>query len=187
MTASGNPAIKLTYEDYLYLPEDGRRHEIIDGEHHVTPAPTTRHQQIVTRLTRLLESVVSDRDLGVVLVAPTDVVLSDTDVVQPDLLFVSRKRARMVTEANIDGAPDLVIEVTSPKTRRRDEITKRDLYAKHGVTEYWIVDPEAKVIEVYHATEVGSELTAQVAAERGEHLTSSLLPNLEIRLDELFG
>lgn len=186
MTVSGNPALKLTYEDYLYLPEDGKRHEIIDGEHNVTPAPTTRHQRIVTRLTRMLESLVADRGLGLVLVAPTDVVLSDTDVVQPDLLFVSKSRAEIVTESNIRGAPDLVIEVTSSTTRRRDEITKRDLYAKHGVAEYWIVDPEVDAIKVYHSTEEGFERIAELAAERDEKLTSVLLPELEIRLPELF-
>jgi Uma2 family endonuclease len=187
MTLRGNPAVKLTYEDYLYLPEDGKRHEIIDGEHYVTPAPSIRHQRLVTRLGRLLDAFAAERGAGLALVAPTDVVLSETDVVQPDLLFVSKARMQRVTDANIRGAPDLVVEVLSAANRRTDEITKRDLYAKYGVSEYWIVDPELETVKVYRLAEKGFERAAELSAERQDALASPLLPGLEIPLAELFG
>src|SRR5215208_93382 len=112
---------KLTYEDYVLLPEDGQRHEILEGAHYVTPAPTTRHQVLSSRLHSLLGPWVLERDLGVLLAAPVDVLLSELDVAQPDLLFISNERAGILTAKNVQGSPDLVIEILSESTRRRDE------------------------------------------------------------------
>lgn len=139
--------IKLTSEDYLKMPDD-ERHELLDGELVMAPAPRTDHQMAVMNLGSLLHIFVKEKNLGVVLSAPTDVVLSDIDVVQPDLLFISNERTHIITDENIQGAPDLIIEVLSPSTAERDRMFKLDLYARHGVKEYWLVDTDAKTVMV---------------------------------------
>ena len=136
-----DPSPKLTYEDYVLLPEDGKRHEIIDGVHFVTAAPFLRHQRIVVQLTIRLGGFLQEHRLGELFVAPTDVILSTHDIVQPDLFFVSNARAPILTEKNVQGAPDLVIEVISKGSRRLDEVLKRRAYERFGALEYWIFDP----------------------------------------------
>ena len=140
---SPGPKIKLTYEDYAKTPDD-ERYELIDGELLMVPSPNRPHQWTVIHLGTRLIAFVEENDLGEVYFAPFDVVLSDTNVVQPDLVFVSRERLGIITHANIQGAPDLVVEVRSPSTAYRDLTIKRRLYAEHGVKEYWMVDPEAR-------------------------------------------
>src|ERR1700694_5368119 len=121
MTSSTTtPTRKLTYEDYVLFPEDGLCHELIDGEHYVSPAPYTLHQRIVVRLVRVLGNFAADTGCGEVLVAPTDLVLSPYDVVQPDVLFVSRERLHVIEKKFLSGPPDLAVEVLSPSTRRKD-------------------------------------------------------------------
>lgn len=105
---------KLTYEDYALLPEDGLRHEIVDGEHYVNPAPTVKHQVVSFNIAFALRAHVKPRRLGSVFIAPFDVVLSKVDVVQPDVLFVSTAQMSRITEANLQGAPDLAVEVLNP-------------------------------------------------------------------------
>jgi Uma2 family endonuclease len=179
--------LKLTYEDYLYFPEDGRRHELIDGEHYVTAAPNLKHQTSALNLAGDLRNFVRPRDLGRVWMAPIDVVLSKFDVVQPDLLFVSKARLHLAAGgANLQGAPDLVVEVLSPTTRRTDAITKRHLYEKFGVLEYWMVDPELETIEIYRLVEGTFRREAELSTEREDVLTTPLLPGLEIALNEVF-
>ncbi len=129
----------LTVSDYLRFPDDGRRHELIDGEHHVTPSPATRHQVISGRLFVQLHDQLATPGHGEVFHAPTDVVLSDTDVVQPDLFVVLAANRRIITPENVQGAPDLVIEIASPSTAEYDAGPKRRLYEKYRVEEYWIV------------------------------------------------
>src|SRR4051794_14629222 len=138
------PAKKLTYEDYLLIPEDGKRHEIIDGEHYVSAAPFVRHQKLVVRLTIRMGSFVETHRLGSFLVAPTDVVLSPNDVVEPDLLFISKERSSIVEEKNIGGARVLVIETPGVPPRRIDRGAKKRAYELWGVLEYWMLDPERK-------------------------------------------
>lgn len=176
-------AIKFTYQDYVHIPEDRLRHEIIDGDHYVTPAPTTKHQWIAQRLLITLGSFVEAHRLGKLFHAPTDVVLSDINVVQPDLLFISRERLSIITEANIQGAPDLIIEILSPSTADRDRTIKRTTYARFGVTEYWIVSPDTQTIEVCRLQE--PETAVRTVAQR-EALTSSLFPGLELALPDIF-
>ena len=143
-----NPAIKkFTYEDYLNAPED-ERYELLDGALVMAPAPGERHQSVSALLGWKLIQFVAENRLGKVYTAPFDVVLSDTDVVQPDLVFVSNARAHIITPANIQGAPDLVVEILSPSTAERDKTFKRALYAEHGVREYWMVDAAEKSITV---------------------------------------
>ena len=139
---------KFTYEDYQHTPED-QRFELLDGELIPAPAPNLRHQRIGIRLGALLHAFVQQGGLGEVFHAPCDVVLSNTDVVQPDLLFVSVERAHLLLGGdNVLGAPDLVVEILSPATAGRDRTLKRALYARHGVKEYWLVDPEARTVTV---------------------------------------
>jgi Uma2 family endonuclease len=120
----------LTYDDYVLFPDDGRRHEIIDGEHTVTPAPFLRHQALVRRFILALGAVIERGGLGELFPAPVDVLLTRHDIVQPDLVFIAKERLDILTEANVQGAPDLVIEILSPATRRKDEGEKRELYAR---------------------------------------------------------
>ncbi len=139
--------VRLTYDDFVLFPDDGKRHELIDGAHVVTPSPNTKHQAVAGNLHGLIWTYLRQRPVGRVFAAPLDVVFSEFDVVEPDLLFVSKARqADVLTAAHVLGAPDLVVEIGSPSTRRRDETVKRRLYQRFGVSEYWVVDPELAVI-----------------------------------------
>ena len=138
---------KFTYEDYRNTPDDVR-YELHGGELITVPAPNMTHQGISTILLRLIDTLVYLKKLGKVYHAPTDVVFSDNEVVQPDLVFVSNERSHILTENNIRGAPDLIIEILSPSTAGRDRTFKRTLYERHGVKEYWMVDASARNITV---------------------------------------
>src|SRR5262249_41651702 len=128
-----SPGVKLTYDDFVLFPDDGKRHELIDGEHYVTPSPNVRHQQLSINLVLLIGGWLDTNSLGRLYHAPLDVVISTHDVVEPDLVYVSAARmADVVTPANVQGAPDLVIEIGSPGTRKRDETIKRHLYERAG-------------------------------------------------------
>jgi Uma2 family endonuclease len=144
--------VVLTYEDYAALPNDGKRYEILDGELSVTAAPGRTHQRVILRLAAALDAHVTAHDLGEIYIAPFDVILADTTVVQPDIIFVARDRLAIFSQRGADGAPTLVIEVLSPSTTRNDRTTKLQLYARYSVAYYWIVDPERRVIEVYRPT-----------------------------------
>ena len=175
---------KRTYEDYRRTPDD-ERYELLDGELIMVPAPRVDHQRVVVRLTILLQTFVEERGLGEVLVAPCDVVLSDTDVVQPDVLFVSRERAHVIVPENLRGAPDLVVEVLSPSTGERDRTVKRALYARHGVREYWQVDPQARTVTVLRAPGADFE-SADVY--RGDRVArSTVLDGFGVELERIFG
>jgi Uma2 family endonuclease len=179
--------VKLTYEDYLSLPEDGKRHELIDGEHYVTATPNRRHQAIVANLLGMIWSYLQQQPIGRVFTAPFDVIFSDFDVVEPDVLYLSRERmAQIETSPWVRGAPDLVIEIGSESTRRRDETIKRRLYERFGVSEYWVVDPEIDVIKLYRRVGDRVERAAELALENGDVLTTPLLPTLEMPLVKVF-
>jgi Uma2 family endonuclease len=181
---------KLTYEDYAQIPDDGKRHEIIDGVHYVSPSPNRTHQGLLGNLHFKLMSFINEHReyrLGEVYLAPFDVVLSPHDVVQPDLLFVSTARLGIITEANVQGAPDLAIEILSDSTRRRDETLKRDRYEQHGVQEYWIFDGSRKSIRIFRRAQgSGFGAATELAAASGQVLTTPLLPGLELPLREIF-
>ena len=179
------PAKKLTYEDYVRIPDDGKRHEIIDGEHYVSAAPFIRHQRVVHRLDVRLGIYVAAHPVGEILTAPTDVILSPHDVVQPDLLFISNERSSIVKEKNIQGAPDLVIEIHSGSSRRIDRGAKRRAYERWGVLEYWMLDPERKEADVCERTAQGLLRQRALLSVR-DVLTTPLLPGLEIPLAEIF-
>ncbi|MFL6232062.1 MAG: Uma2 family endonuclease [Thermoanaerobaculia bacterium] len=179
------PAKKLTYEDYVRIPDDGKRHEIIDGEHYVSAAPFVRHQRLVVRLTIRIGGFVETHRLGSFLVAPTDIILSPHDIVQPDLLFISNERSSIVGEKNVQGAPDLVIEIHSGSSRRIDRGAKRRAYERWGVLEYWMLDPERKEADVCERTAQGL-LRQRALLSKEDVLTTPLLPGLEISLAEIF-
>src|SRR5262245_6345915 len=141
---------RLTYDDFVLFPDDGKRHEIIDGVHFVTPSPTLRHQVLVGRLYYDIEGYLrAPPGLGRVFLARLDVVITKWDVVKPDLLFVGSDQSGILTDKNVQGAPALVIEVLSPGTRKTDEHIKRQLFERGGVREYWLVDPELALVKVY--------------------------------------
>src|SRR5438128_192534 len=150
----GSATVRFTYQDYLNLPED-RRYELIDGELLMSPSPSERHQRLVLELAVILTSFVKGHGLGRVYIAPFDVVISDTDVVQPDILFVSNERASRIGERAVHGTPDLVVEILSRSTAERDRTIKAKLYARAGARELWLLDPVAKTFEVLINTDSG--------------------------------
>lgn len=182
MTAVGLKA-KFTYQDYLHMPED-KRYELVEGEFFKVPSPNESHQGISAELGYALQSYVKKQKAGFVYYAPFDVVFSDEDVVQPDIIYVSKERRDIITRRNIQGAPDLVVEILSPRISYRDREIKRKLYSKYGVKEYWIVDPVKQTVEVL-SLDVGDYRktgTYNVNAP----LTSHLLTDLSIDLKSVF-
>lgn len=141
--------VVLTYRDYEALPVDGRRYELHDGELFVTAAPGLRHQRLVGDLFALLRQHVNALGLGEVFVSPLDCILSDTTVVQPDVVYLERGRSSFASARGIEGPPTLAVEILSPSTIQVDRGVKLQLYARHGVPYYWIIDPEGRSIEAY--------------------------------------
>ena len=177
--------IKFTYKDYKSLPEsETKRYELVEGELVMVPSPTTHHQSISGNLEHFLRDFVRKHGMGLIYYAPLDVVFSQEDVVQPDIFYISKGHSEIITNENIQGAPDLIVEILSPATAERDRTYKRTLYARHGVQEYWIVDPGKGSVEVMRLGEVGFE-TAGIY-RKGESLTSPLLQGLRLNLGEVF-
>ena len=182
--ATTQPVVKFTYEDYRTAPPD-RRYELLDGDLVMVPAPNLKHQEVQGRLYYKLTQFIVERALGKLFLAPCDVVLSDTDVVQPDLLFVSREREHLLSSGeNVRGAPDLVVEILSPGTANLDRGYKRALYARHGVIEYWLVDPTAETVSI-HRQRAGV-LAVTHTFGRAQTLRSPLLVGLGLDLDDVF-
>jgi len=174
---------KYTYADYLKTPDD-QRCELIEGDMQMTPAPVPRHQRISRKMEFLLEKFVTEKDLGEVFDAPCDVHLDDENVVQPDIMFISKDRLQIIGEKNIQGAPDLVIEIISESTAYRDLVQKKKLYARFGVKEYWVVDPGEHFVEIY--TLKHSLYTLLSSYGKEETLESPLLKDLGIDLKNVF-
>ena len=177
------PKIKFTVKDYMSTLE-GTRYQLLDGEMILGTSPTPKHQSLLGNLYRAVHAFVDAGNLGRVRFAPLDVVLSNHDVAQPDLMFVSNERAEIVTEGNVQGAPDLVVEILSPSTAEYDEGYKRALYALHEVREYWLVDPDAETVEVLVLGDEG--LSLYQVFETGQTLESPLLAGLSLDLEDLF-
>lgn len=177
---------KLSYEDYVRFPDDGLRHELIDGEHFVSPAPIEKHQLVSWNLAWFLADYLRRNRLGQAFTAPYDVLFSQHDVVQPDLIYISNERSAIRTGKNVQGAPDLVIEILSESTRRQDEERKLRLYERCGVREYWIFDPDEETVRVFRASGRRLPEVAELAAASGDVLETPLLPGLAIPLMEVF-
>lgn len=141
-----DPAL-YTYEDLVALPTDRYRHELLAGELVLTPAPSPRHQAVLSNLHRVVDAHVRRRELGLVLFAPVDVYFDETTVLQPDLVFVARRHLARVGEVRIEGPPDLVVEVVSQGTRALDTERKRAVYERFRVPQYWVLDPFARTLE----------------------------------------
>ncbi len=181
-TTSTDAARAMTYSDLEQLPEDiSQRHEIISGELFVSPSPDLYHQRVSGRLHAWLFDHVTKRGLGEVFSAPTDVKLSEYNLVVPDLLFVARYRLDIVGTKAISGAPDLVVEILSPSTALQDRVRKLALYATHGVREYWLLDPDAKTLQ---ALTLVDGLYQPIPGDGFPR--SRVLPDLTIDLDALF-
>lgn len=176
-------ALKFTYEDYCLLPED-RYYEVIDGEPFLTPAPTPDHQDVVLELVRILADFVQTHSLGRVVLSPCDVVLSQFDILQPDIFFIEAEREAIVGKKYTAGAPDLVIEVLSASTETRDRVAKAKRYATFGVREMWLVDPAAKTIEVLVNSKEG--FRRQALYGEAETVRSVVLPGFEFSAARVF-
>jgi Uma2 family endonuclease len=188
--SSAQPARRAwTYGNLAALPDDHLRHELIDGEHVVTPSPNTLHQTISLNLVRLLLPCLDEHRLGQLLSAPFDIKCSPFTVLVPDLVFFTAARfARVVNEKHATAAPDLVVEILSPGTRRRDKGRKRAIYDREGVREYWIVDPESRSITALRRPRADAGLTdvTTLTLDAGATLDSPLFPGLRIPLRDVF-
>lgn len=173
-----------TYEDYAKLPE-GTPCQLIGGKLIMTPAPSTYHQEISKRLGYLLyEYAELKQKLGKVFHAPIDVYFEDEETYQPDIIFISNNRVGIIKKEKIEGAPDIIMEILSPSTAYYDLVHKKDIYAKHGVKEYWIVDPIEKWIESYKNE--NGKFTLIGRMQKGESINSTVLMGFKVKLDAIF-
>ena len=175
---------KLTYEEFRRLPDDGKRYELIGGEVHLTPAPNTKHQFVVHNLDMALSPYVQKNKLGEVWEAPLDVRLTEDTALQPDLVFVASTRVEIVREEFIAGAPDLVVEVLSASTAVHDRVTKLPIYAEAGVPEVWLIDSQAKTVEVLKLQ--GKKYFVDATLAGDQVLASNLFPGWQLLLRDLF-
>jgi len=178
---------RLTVDDFLLFPDDGKRHEIIDGVHYVTPSPVTRHQAISGRLFLSLGNFLDAQPhLGRVFYAPFDVIFTRWDVVEPDLLVIAGDQIDILTTKNVQGAPAIVVEILSPGTRKVDEQIKQRLFDRGGVREYWLIDPELDIVKVYRRHADGSfPRVAELSRDAADTLTSEVLPGWSLTLARL--
>ena len=173
----------FTYEDYRNTPED-ERYELIDGELIMAAAPSVIHQIVQDNIGLPLNLFIRANNLGRLFYTATDVYLSDTNVVQPDLLFVSRERAHILTYSVVNGAPDLVVEILSPSTAQRDRTQKRELYARFRVPEYWQANGDTRSVAVL--TLAGDDYEIAGIYGMGDTLVSPLLPGFRLDVDDIF-
>lgn len=176
--------IVLTYDDYCELPNDRNRYEILAGELFITPTPLIKHQQVSGNLLYVLGNYKAINHLGEMFPALTDVILAETSVVQPDLIFVSNERREIITDRALEGSPTLIIEILSPTTEQTDRVTKAQLYAKYGVPHYWLLDPDQHTFEAYELA--GDHYVIIESMKNGDEFHPSLFPGLTIRLADLW-
>lgn len=172
---------RVTYDIYAELPEDGQRYEVLDGALEPMPGSSPVHQMISGKLHLIAQSCSSEY---FILSAPLDVILSSKNVTQPDIIFVRRDRTEILKMRGIEGAPDLIVEVLSPGSRHRDKVRKLDIYGRHGVPEYWIVDPVARTLERY--AQDGGRLVPVELFEGDDRVVSDKLPCASFTVSELF-
>lgn len=170
-------AVRLTYQDYLRVPDDDLRHEILDGEHVVSPSAGSHHQRLQLRLAMALHAAIEQTGLGIV-VTDLDVHLGPHDVVRPDILVVTTAHAARITATHVEGAPDLLIEILSPDSATRDRHARKARYEARAVPEYWIVDPNARRLEQYASYSEGYRLLGAAT----EAIQLAILPEVTIDL-----
>jgi len=188
MSGISRSSARLTYYDLvrMFPDEDGVRRELIDGELFVTPSPFTRHQRLVRRLAISLGNHLdANPTQGELFFSALDVVMTPSDVVEPDLFVVLADQSEILTDKNVQGAPGLLIEVLSRGTRKRDETLKKNLFDREGVREYWLVDPERNQIAV-HRRAAGGSFMPGTTLDASDTLTTSLLPGCSLALGKLF-
>jgi len=171
---------KLGYREYCCFPDDGRRHEIIDGDHYVTPAPSTAHQTISKRMQHQLYTQIELAGLGIVFNAPVDVQLTEHDIVQPDPVVILADRTRMITPTKVNSVPDLIIEILSPSNAAHDTALKKQLYERTGVAEYGIADPDNQRLERYRLVAGAYRLEPQADP------ATALAGRLSVRLADIW-
>lgn len=174
---------KQTYEDYLKTPMGGK-YQLIDGEIIEMTSPTPNHQRTCKKLAALLDNFLSKHPIGEVFIAPLDIYLGENETYQPDVFFISKERESIIGEKKIEGAPDLVIEVLSESTAYYDLKKKKAVYEKSGVSEYWIVDPEEKNIEIYENSNIGFQRVTLL--DSGLTYTSKKLTGFILKTEEIF-
>jgi Uma2 family endonuclease len=174
----------FTYDDYRMLPEDGKRYELMEGELLVSPAPSTRHQAVSLRLASALLGALDKPGLAQIFLAPTDLLLAPTSVVQPDIVIVGAARASIITERAVEGIPDVVVEILSPGSLDRDQHIKKRLYEKFAIPEYWIVDPDHGFLTVHRLDEGTYGIRAHY--DRASVLESPEFPALRVPLLAIF-
>ncbi len=179
-----NVEVKFTYKDLLSAPDDRNRYEIFGGELILSPAPSLEHQRVIKNLVRIMIEYAEGQNFGKVLFAPRDVYFSDTTVVEPDILFVSDARRDIMDKDKVNGAPDFIAEIISESTESRDRDFKNRLYAREGVKEYWIVDPNAKSIEVYHLESGGFKQVGKFVGEN--RILSPYFSGMELKANQVF-
>ena len=170
-------------DDLAQMPDNGKRYEVLEGDLVVIPSPKPQHQRIVLHCANFFQTL-EQQGLGQVFVAPLDVVLDYHNVAEPDILFVCQDRLNIVTEANIQGAPDLIVEVLSPGTRERDCTVKARLYARFGVREYWIVEPDNQTLTIYRLTDTGYQPFGPYSVE--DTVVSPLFPDHPLAVHTVF-
>lgn len=183
MTTTISTKTRLTYEDYLNIPDD-KWYELIDGELIMTPSPIPYHQWISKNIVYEIEKFARETGAGMLFNAPFDVFLDNENVLQPDVLFISKERAGVIGRRNIQGAPDLVVEILSESTAYYDLVKKKRLYAKFGVREYWIVDPDGKTVEIYSLK--NGAFVLNYTFPENDALVSPLFPCLKIKHSTVF-
>ncbi len=181
------PGVKLTYDDLVRMPEDGLRHELIDGEHYVTPRPRPRHQRVVSNLHHALENHVRAHDFGWIFTEP-GLVMDTLNAVSPDLIFLTNEQVgQMDMDADISAAPALAIEVSSPSSWRYDQTIKLAFYEAIGVAEYWFIDVMPSTVSIYRRMATGQPFAGPtVLRDQGTAVTSPILPGLQLRLSDIF-
>jgi Uma2 family endonuclease len=173
---------KYTYREYQYFPDDGNRHEVIDGDHYMSPAPSAKHQTASRRLQFQLYRQIEEMGLGLVFDAPFDVELAPHDIVQPDLIVIMNDRRHILTPKRAIGVPNLIIEILSDSNPAHDRVLKFEMYQRVGLPEYWIVDPDAELIEQWVLDNEQYKMTTEC---RG-HLACITLPGIAVELDSLW-
>ena len=177
------PTTKYSYREYQLFPDNGMRHEIVDGDHYMSPAPSTKHQTVSRRIQFQLYAQLELKGLGQVFNAPTDVELAPHDIVQPDILVVLQRNAQMVSAKRIRGVPDLIIEILSDSNPDHDRVLKLEMYQRVGVPEYWIVDPEEEFVEAY----VLAEGRLKLVDTHRKSIQIVTMPGFEIDLNQVWG
>ena len=184
MQSSSAIAYKMTVAEFYSLPEGPPYFQLLDGDLYMSPSPRRYHQKLILRLAVILQTYLDRHPLGEIYVAPSDVVFTQDTILNPDIYFVSRERAGILTEQGAEGAPDLVVEVLSPSTAKLDVGRKREVYAECGVREMWVVSPKTRGVEIYRFAENAGEPVAIL--EEGDTLASPLFPELAIPISDLF-